>query len=52
MAKTAKALLLGIHCTEVGKKLAGEGDRNDLWDIERLDRSADKGDSMPKGGRG
>lgn len=38
--------------TEVGKKLAGDANKNDWWDIERLDRSADEEDRMLEDGRG
>jgi hypothetical protein len=33
-----------IDNTEVGKRLAKEGNSDDSWDIESLDRSADEGD--------
>ena len=33
-----------IDSTEAGKRLAKEGNSDDSWDIERLDRSADEGD--------
>lgn len=41
-----------IENTEVGKKPAGNANKNDSWDIERLDRSADEEDRMLEDERG
>jgi len=41
-----------IGNTEVGKKLTGDANKNDSWDIERLGRSADEEDRMLGDGRG
>ncbi|KAM0724108.1 hypothetical protein Q7P37_000288 [Cladosporium fusiforme] len=41
-----KEVLQFIDDTEVGKKPAGDANKNDSWDIERLDRSADEEDTM------
>lgn len=38
--------------TEVGKKLAGEANDNDWWDVERLDRRADEEDVVVENERG
>lgn len=32
-----------IESTEVGKKLTGEADNHDSWDIDRLDQGEDDG---------
>lgn len=41
-----------IDNTEVGKKLTGDANENDSWDIERLDRSAEEEERMLRNGRG
>lgn len=41
-----------IEDTEVGKKLAGESNNNDWWDVERMDRSADEEDVVVENERG
>lgn len=41
-----------IENTEVGMKLAGDANKSDSWDIERLDRSADEEDGTLEDGRG
>ena len=39
-----------IDNTEVGRRLIKEGNSDDSWDIERLDRSADEEETRPKRG--
>ena len=50
--KTIIEVLQFIENTEVGKKPVGDANKNDSWDIERLDRSADEEDRMLEDGRG
>lgn len=50
--KAITEVLQFIDNTEVGKKLTGDANKNDSWDIERLDRSAEEEDRMLGNGRG
>lgn len=50
--KAIKEVLQFVDNTEVGKKLTGDANKNDSWDIERLDRSAEEEDRMLGNGRG
>ena len=45
-----KEVLQFIDDTEVGKKPAGDANKNDSWDVERLDWSAEEEDRMLKDG--
>ena len=45
-AEAITEVLQFIDNTEVGKKPTGDANKNDSWDIERLDRSADEEDRM------
>lgn len=38
-AEAAVEVLQFLDDTDVGKRMLGESDRDDWWDIERLDRS-------------
>jgi hypothetical protein len=46
-----RAVLRFIENTEVGRPMAKEEDRDDYWDIERLDQSSDEAEMTSKEGR-
>ena len=48
----AADVLQFLDDTDVGKKLPGESDHNDSWDIERLDRTVEEGEMAEEIGSG
>jgi hypothetical protein len=51
-AEAISEVLRFIDNTEVGRRLIKEGDSDDSWDIERLDRSADEEEARVDNGGG
>ena len=45
-----KGVLRFIGNTEVGRPMTKEGNRDDYWDIEKLDQRSDEGEGLPEDG--
>lgn len=46
----ARAVLMFIEDTEVGRPMTKEENRDDYWDIERLDQVSDEGEGILRDG--